>query len=462
MNSRLDQRCAGPAEPLTGESLCHVLQDRIRWLSEHDELTGLYNRHYLEEAVKTAILDAQTGGGHCALLHIDIDRFRLIRNYAGLAACDRLLNEIADAMRQICGARHCLVRVEGDQFAALLKDVSMSAAIEIGQALRQTLARVGFVSGANRYTVRASIGIAAIDAGSTGGHEQIMREAHQASFVAKQRGGNMVHCYNREDAELADQQKVSHWAPLIRAALADGRFRLVFQPVLRIADMTIDHFEVLVRMVGEDGALLSPQAFIPVAEQVGMIHDIDRWVVGAAIDVLRDTAGDLPDIAFNVNLSGRAFEDELLLPTIEERLFASGVNASRITFEITETAAIGNFEQTRAMVDKLRALGCRFALDDFGAGFASYSYLKEFPFDFLKIDGAFITNVARDSTDQVLVKSMVDVAHTLGKQTTAEFVGDRETLSLLGRYGVDHAQGFFIGRPDPAIRRELPPALTAW
>jgi diguanylate cyclase (GGDEF)-like protein len=428
-------------------------------LAGHDELTGLFNRGRLEEALETALIEARSGHGDSALLHIDIDRFKLIRNHAGHAASDRLLRGVADVLRQAGGPRHLLAHVEGDEFAVLLRGTTLTAAADIAEALRQALARLRFQADTNAYTVQSSIGLVAITSGAESNHEQLMSHAQQASYVARRRGGNIIHCYREDDPELLDQKKIAQWAPRIRRALSQGLFRLVFQPVLRIADMTIDHYEVLVRMLDDQGDMLSPALFIPVAEQLGMIHEIDRWVISEAIELLHKAAPQFPTLAFNINLSGRAFQDELLLPAIRDSLTKAGVRPDRITFEITETAAINNYEQTREMVTELRALGCRFALDDFGAGFASYNYLKEFPFDFLKIDGAFITNLANDSTDQVLVKSMVDVAHMLGKKTTAEFVGDPETLALLGSYGVDHAQGFFIGKPAPTIESGLPPAL---
>lgn len=440
------------------EQRARELENRVQYLAGHDPLTGLYNRARLEEAIDSALIDARAGHGQSALLYVDVDRFKMIRDYAGHPAGDRLLRNVADALRQVAGEHQIIAHIEADEFAVLLRNRSLDEGETVAEALRQTLAQVSFRTNINIYTVQASIGTAAITTAGVG-CEPVIRRARQASYVAKKRGGNLVHRYQRDDAELIDREKVAHWAPLLRRALSDDHFRLVFQPVLNIGDVTIDHYEVLIRMLDDKGSLLPPGTFIPVAEQMGLIHDIDRWVITEAITVLGRQNRALPALSLSINLSGRAFQDDSLVPTIRQQLEKTGIEPSRVTFEITETAAVNNFQRTRAMVTQLHNLGCRFALDDFGAGFASYSYLKEFPFDSLKIDGAFIKNLPHDETDQILVKSMVNIARTLGKKTTAEFVGNSQTLELLRDYGVDRAQGFYIGRPDAAITQVVPGAL---
>ena len=197
-------------------------------------------------------------------------------------------------------------------------------------------------------------------------------------------------------------------------------------------------------MRGENGTIFSPNEFIPVAEKMGLVEQIDLWVINHVFDLIRT----LPkDISFNINLSANTFLDHQLYPLVERKLNETGANPERIVFEITETSAVSNFEQTKAMVNKLRSLGCSFALDDFGAGFNSYSYLKHFPVEMLKIDGAFITDLETDEVDQILVKSMIDVAHKLGKKTVAEFVERQSTMDLLKNLGIDYIQGYLVGKP---------------
>ncbi|MCL5801057.1 MAG: EAL domain-containing protein, partial [Gammaproteobacteria bacterium] len=213
------------------------------------------------------------------------------------------------------------------------------------------------------------------------------------------------------------------------------------------------HYEVLIRMLGDEGQLIEPANFIPIAERMGLIQEVDFWVIGAALDWLHNLPAHLSHLAVNINLSTQGLADPALLPLLRDKLRVTGVDARRITFEITETAAIANIGQTRKVVEQIRALGCQFALDDFGAGFNSYNYLKHFPVDYLKIDGIFIVNLVNDPVDQALVKSMIEIAHTLGKKTVAEFVETAEALKLLKEYGVDYAQGHYLGKPQAALVR---------
>jgi EAL domain-containing protein (putative c-di-GMP-specific phosphodiesterase class I) len=201
-------------------------------------------------------------------------------------------------------------------------------------------------------------------------------------------------------------------------------------------------------MRGEDGVVYYPKDFIPVAEKMGLIHQIDFWVINHAFDILKTTKS---DFSITINLSGNIFSDQRLLDLVKRKIKETEINPQRIVFEITETTAVSNFELAKAGVNKLRALGCRFALDDFGAGFSSYSYLKHFAVDMLKIDGSFVSNLVNDSVDQLLVKSMVEIAHNLEKTVVAEFVEDEQTQNLLRSYGVDYIQGYLIGRPQPAL-----------
>jgi EAL domain-containing protein (putative c-di-GMP-specific phosphodiesterase class I) len=223
--------------------------------------------------------------------------------------------------------------------------------------------------------------------------------------------------------------------------------------VVRVADGRITHYEVLLRMRGKNGEIHSPGEFIPVAERMGLIHPIDLWVVANAIDFLASLADDQAEIGLTVNLSCHAFHEHSLLSLIREKLQRTGVAASRVTFEITETATVSNYHQTREMIARIRGLGCHFALDDFGSGFSSFNYIKRFPVDYLKIDGQFILHLKENETDQVLVKAMIEIARQLGKETVAEFVETADVLQVLKKLGVDYVQGYLVGRPQPQLLR---------
>lgn len=424
---------------------------RLKYRTHHDELTGLFNRSYLEQQLKSIRIDE---GKRAALLYIDIGRFKIVNTYEGYQAGDRLLNRIARVIREVASDRDIVSRSGSDEFALLLPDRSESEAIEIGETLRRQLTEARFLDTAHFYPLTASVGIAMLSARHDTLPDQALTHAYQACFVAKSQHGNAVHVYNECDRALVSERRALHWVPMIREALSEERFRLVFQPVLDIRSGRIEQYEVLLRMVGEGGKLMAPAEFISVAEETGLIHDIDRWVVAEALQVL---AGSSEPIRLNVNLSGRAFSDSTLVPYFKRKLEQIKGDPSRITFEITETAAISNLDETRKMVHQLRDMGCRFALDDFGSGFNSYAHLKQFPVDTVKIDGSFIANLANDHIDQKLVRSMADISRRLGKKTVAEFVENHETLKLLEELGVDCAQGFFIGRPDPAM-----PLVRQW
>jgi EAL domain-containing protein (putative c-di-GMP-specific phosphodiesterase class I) len=279
----------------------------------------------------------------------------------------------------------------------------------------------------------------------------LIAEAHQACYAAKANGRNMVQLYNDKDTEACTRRSDILWVPLIREALMENRFFLVFQPVVRVKDGAITHYEVLIRMRGKRSDIFSPGEFIPVAERMGLIHHIDLWVVDKSIDFLASLPEHQSHVSLTINLSGVAFQDQSLLPLIKQKLEMTWISASRLAFEITETATVANYQQTREMIARIRALGCHFALDDFGAGFSSFDYIKKFPVDYLKIDGQFIKNLLHDETDQVLVKAMIDIARKLGKRTIAEFVENPKVLSLLKTLGIDYVQGYLIGKPEPHL-----------
>jgi len=423
-----------------------VMEARLQYLVGHDDLTGLSNRRRLEQELELAVLNAHYNNTTSALLYLDLDQFKVVNDTEGHTAGDRLLVNVANKLRRQVGATGTLARISSDEYAVLIENISLDDAVRTAESLRCLMDEFYFKTDSRTYHIGVSIGIALIhpDENITAG--DALTRADQACYVAKTRGRNMVHVFSHEDTEMLPLRHAAQWVPRIRDALLNDKFCLVFQPVISLPSYETTHYEALIRMIGNNQELISPINFIPVAERMGLIHDIDLWVVEHAIDVLRT----LPvHLSLNINLSSHAFQDPALPPLIREKLATTGVEGKRITFEITETAAIANFSQTRNMITQLRTLGCRFALDDFGAGFNSFSYLKQFPVDYLKIDGAFITNLVNDPVDQTLVKSMTEVARTLGKRTVAEFVENSETLILLKEYGVDYAQGYYVGKPLP-------------
>lgn len=424
------------------------IEASLQYLVAHDELTGLYNRRRMEQLLELALINAQHNQRTSALLYIDLDQFRLINDVAGHSTGDKLLIEITHILRRHISPTNVIARIGSDAFVLLIENVTTEQAIEQADALRHVLDGFRFETSLKIYHVSLSIGVALIEPHETLSADEVLARADQACYVAKARGRNRVHLFSSDDSAIHLLQSDAYWAHKIRHALAHDMLCLLFQPIISAHDGIVRHYEALVRLIDDEGELITPAHFIPVAERISLIQEIDMWVTKRAIELLAKLAPHQSDLIININLSTQILHHPGLLPLVRETIEKTGIEAQRITFEITETAAIASLAQTRNMLNQLRTLGCNFALDDFGAGFNSYSYLKHFPVDYLKIDGTFITNLVCDPVDQALVKSMIEVAHALGKKTVAEFVENAETLALLKSYGIDYVQGYYLGKPE--------------
>lgn len=426
-----------------------VMEARLQYLVGHDDLTGLANRRRLEQALEMAVLNARCNRRPLALLYLDLDRFKLINDREGHGAGDRGLILVANRLRQHMRPGHLLARISADEFAVLAEGTDEAAALALAETLRAALADLHYESRDAHYPLSASIGVACLHPDDQVRAPELLARADQACYAAKREGRNRIHLYaSGDEAALADMEADGHWAGRLRTALACDGLVLAFQPVVRLRDATVAHYEVLVRLREEDGTLVLPGEFLRAAERTGLVAEIDRWVLRRTLEIMRRLPPRLARAGFNVNLSGHTFRDPGFVGFVRDLLAGTGVAGQRLTFELTETAAIADPERARETVEQLRALGCRIALDDFGSGFSTYSYLKRFPVDFLKIDGGFITQLAWDTVDQALVRSIVEIARALGKETIAEFVGDARTLELVRGYGVDYAQGYHLGRPE--------------
>lgn len=424
-----------------------VTDARLQYLVNHDDLTGLYSRRRLVKTLEEAITHSDSHRGEVALLHIDLDQFKVINDLEGHKAGDQLLVNVANLLRSHIDNDKILARISADEFTILMKDSTQEQALLHAERIRHEMKTFSFKVEDRVYHIGISIGIAMLRSDESITASEILARSDQACYVAKKHGRNMIHLYDDLDQEVNIMRDEAHWAPKIRNALINNHFCLLFQPVVNLKNNQIEHYEALIRMRDKEGELVSPGIFIPVAERMGLIHDIDNWVIRQAAQALHYLPEEKSHISLNINLSSHAFHDPGLLHLIKESLEEAQIDASRITFEITETAAIANYDQTREMIIKLREMGCSFALDDFGVGFNSFSYLKQFPVDYIKIDGSFITNLLNDPIDQTLVKSMVEISKTLGKKTVAEFVESEEVLEMIRAYGIDHAQGYYIGKP---------------
>jgi len=444
-----ERRCRRTREEALETELAErkVVEARLKHLVDHDDLTGLPNRRRLDQALELAVIRSRNFHRTNALLYLDLDQFKLINDTEGHDAGDRLLTDVANRLRAHAKGTQMVARIGSDEFAILMEHVTEEASLAYAQSVREMLSTYQFVTSSHSYHVGASVGVALNTPEESLTASELLARADQACYLAKQNGRNTVYKFSGEDEVVHALRNDAQWVPVIRNALADNKFFMVFQPVMKLPERHISHYEALIRMNGGSGEVFTPADFIPVAERMGLIHQIDLWVVEYVLDFMASLPPECGDISMSVNLSGHAFRDASLLPLIKKKLDMTWISASRLVFEITETAAITNFAETRRMVARLRALGCRFALDDFGAGFASFSYIKNFPVDMLKIDGSFVADMINDTTDQLLVRSMVEVAHSLGKKVVAEYVENEGTMDMLAAFGVDYVQGHYVGLP---------------
>ncbi len=428
------------------------IEERLKFVIGHDHLTGLNNRQHLEESLTHSIHTCKKNNTTHALLHFNLEQFKVINDTAGYDTGNQVLISIANILKkrlEITSKE--LARVGPDEYAALIENTSKQQVSSIAESLYNEIADISVEHHKQRYKVIARIGIALIQPWNASTPGNILSRAEQACCAARQSAPNKIHIYSEKDSQIAEFKSTNYWIPIIKNALEKNQFQLFFQPVLDVKSDKITRYEALIRLRDNSGKFISPDNFIPIAERMGLIHDIDLWVVENALNTLHSLPETCFPVSLNINLSTHSFLNPLLVPLVKRKLQQTGIKPERVTFEITETAAINNFEKSQEMVNQLRELGCKFALDDFGAGFNSFSYLKHFVVDCLKIDGAFITNLINSPVDQTLVRAMIEIAKTLNKSTVAEFVTDQETFELLKEYGIDYIQGYYAGKPQPSI-----------
>jgi diguanylate cyclase (GGDEF)-like protein/PAS domain S-box-containing protein len=420
------------------------IEDQLRHLAEHDALTGLFNRRRFEEELARAVDHAARYGPGGAVIVLDLDNFKHVNDTLGHGAGDELIRSVARLLHDRLRATDVLARMGGDEFAILLPHAQVEEARMLARDIVQAVREHDLVLSGQRLRVTTSLGGTIVDA-ETGEGGALLAAADAAMYAAKDAGRDRA--VIMEAGGRARTRRGINWQARIERALARDEFELHLQPVLDLRSNEVRRYEALLRMTGEGGLTL-PGTFLPVAERVGLIHDIDRWVVREAIRLLAAH----PGLELEVNLSGRSMDDDDVVRAVRDELHATGVDPSRLILEITETATIANMDDARRLASALTDLGCRFAIDDFGAGFGSFSYLKHLPAAYLKIDGDFVSS-PRSRTDELVIAAIVGMARGLGKSTIAEFVGDDQTVQMLRDAGVDHAQGYHVGRPFPA--REL-------
>jgi len=418
----------------------------LTYQAQHDKLTGLYNRSFFQQELDHSISRLKRRAEHCALIYLDLDQFKYVNDTIGHAAGDELLIEVSQLLKDKLREGDLLARFGGDEFTILLFDTDEHAVDIVAHNLLGFFESYRFYSESQLFNVTCSMGITYLNQ-HTESSDTALSHADIACNIAKTEGRNCFHIYDPANKQLDGMAEDMGWAGRVKDAYENDHFSLVYQPIVSIEDGSVNDYEVLLRMNLDDGQRILPGGFIPAAERFGLINNVDRWTVSRSMRALAKLHEHNKNICFSINLSGRAFEDNELLPMIQGILDNTGLEPTSLTFEITETAAIANITSAKLFISKLKDMGCKFALDDFGTGFCSFAYLKNLAVDKLKIDGSFVQSLDTSKVDRAMVQSMNQIAHALGKQTIAEFVQNEKTLSLLKEYGVDFAQGHFLGKP---------------
>jgi diguanylate cyclase (GGDEF)-like protein/PAS domain S-box-containing protein len=425
-------------------------EGELGYLVEHDPLTGLLNRRGFVRELAHQMAYARRYGKGGAVLFLDVDDFKYVNDTLGHSTGDEVISDLARVLDKRLRETDIFARLGGDEFAVLLPDATVNEAETVSASLLEAVRGECSVALGDGRRMSISIGVTSFREHSKDlTPDDILVDADVAMYSAKEGGKDRVAVASTATKERM-RSRVT-WAERVRRAVQDGLFVLYCQPIVDLADDSISQWELLLRLPGDAGELILPAQFLYTAERSGLILAIDRWVLSRAMQLIAEQRDAGREVRLEVNLSGRSVGDTELLGLIESELEARAIDPSSLVFEVTETAAIANMDRARGFATRLQALGCGFALDDFGAGFGSFYYLKHIPFDYVKIDGEFIRNLPGSSTDQLILDSIVQMAKGLGTRTIAEFVGDRETVKLLKEHGVDYAQGYHLGKPRPVI-----------
>ncbi len=425
-----------------------ALTREMSWQLTHDGLTGLISRREFERRLGLLVEEARAGGGEHALLYLDLDQFKVVNDTSGHLAGDELLKQLGFLLSEQMRRNDILGRLGGDEFAALLENCPADKAFEIAEKMRATVAEFRFTWRDKAFDVGASIGLAVIGA-ETASAQEAMRVADVACYAAKEKGRNRVEVYRPESDASSDRRGEMEVVADIRAALAHGRFVLYAQEIRALPEQAEPSYEVLVRMSDAHGNLVRPDAFIPTAERYGLMPAVDRWVVEHTFRILELAGPAAAHTHLSINLSGLSLLDDDLLDFIRERLAHYRIDAPRITFEITETAAVAHLAKGVRFMRELAKTGCQFALDDFGSGMSSFAYLKNLPVQVLKIDGSFVRDMLDDPVDRTFVEAIHRIGHLMGMRTVAEYVENEDLLDAIREIGIEYVQGYAVGKPRP-------------
>lgn len=435
------------------------LTRQMTYQASHDALTGLVNRREFERRLQEAMDSAQTGDAAHALCYLDLDRFKVVNDTCGHTAGDNMLREVASIIKEAVRDSDTVGRIGGDEFALLLVGCPLEKARQIADDVVRSVSDHRFIWKDKIFNIGVSVGLVEIGRGG-GAIEDLMNSADSACYVAKKQGGVHVHVYSAREEATARHSGEIHWLQKLQGALRDNKFELYSQPIVhaQVGGVRGPAIEVFVRMEGENGQPAAPPAeFIRAAERYRLMPYVDRWVVQAVLSALGRGGLKLPEgRSVAINIAGQTLGDSEFLEFVVDCFDHTGASPSDICFEVTESSVVANLDHARRFIAVLHGMGCEFALDDFGSGLSSFSTLKTLPMDYLKIDGSFIRNLAKDTVNQAMVAAMIEMSRSLNFRIVAEQVEDQLSLDTVRQMGIDFVQGFVIARPQPLSVTPVP------
>jgi diguanylate cyclase (GGDEF)-like protein/PAS domain S-box-containing protein len=445
-------------------SQIQAMAQQLSWQASHDALTGLINRREFERRLADLMETARTENKQHALIYMDLDNFKTVNDTSGHAAGDELLRQLTTVMQTRMRGADTLARLGGDEFGGLLESCPLEQGVRIANGMREAIRDFRFIWKEKTFGVGVSIGLVTIDS-ATVSVSKVLATADATCYEAKSKGRDRVQVYRAKDAESGEQSGELQMLSQINHAFELGNFRLYRQKIITLGADGGDepHYEVLVRMVDRAGDLIPPSGFMPAAERYNLLSSIERWVISSMVEFLHQQyeCGAIPhskaaltNAFYAVNLSGASINDSSFIDFLRKLLTRFNLPRGLLCFEVTETTAISNLTKAAQLIHEVKAMGCRFALDDFGIGMSSFAYLKYLPVDYIKIDGVFVRDMATDPMDHAIVEAINRIAHILGLKTVAEFVESETILDRLRAIGVDYAQGYFIAKPEALVKSD--------
>jgi len=429
------------------------MAELLEYQASHDDLTGLMNRREFEHQLARSLAAAESNGTQHTLVYLDLDQFKIVNDTCGHIAGDALLRQLADTLRGKIRQNDVLSRLGGDEFGIILSNCPLDDALRIAEHLRAAVRDFRFSWHTHIFEIGVSMGVVPIVQGA-GTLPELLSAADSACYIAKDKGRNRIHVFQQNDEDLARRHGEMQWINRLQHALSEDRFELCTQPIVPLDPGQTRHdHEILVRMLDHDGKHIEPTAFIPSAERYQIMPQVDRWILRRTFEILSehlDLVSSSPQVGrFNLNLSGQSLCDDSFLDFVVHQFREGAIPPERITFEITETAAISNLSRAVRFIGTFKEMGCRFALDDFGSGLSSFGYLNNLPVDYIKIDGNFVRNIVENPLNYAMIQAIHNIGHVMGLKTIAEFVENEPIVARLRECQIDYAQGYHFGAPRP-------------